>query len=405
VPAPPRGPPALSRLVSVGPDTFSDEHWGAEPLLSRAADLPAPFSDLLDQAAVDELISDRALRTPFLRVAKDGTTLADGLFTEGGGVGAGICDQVSDDKLLRLFAAGSTLVLQGLHRSWAPITAFSQQLAAELGHPVQANAYVTPPQNTGFSDHYDVHDVFVVQIQGEKRWRIREPVRRSPLRDEPWTDHRLAVERAALTAPLLEVTLAPGDSLYLPRGYLHAATALGGVSTHITFGVHSWTAHHLVDDLATRAVRRASEDQLVRRSLPAYLDLTDSRQLTTEVELVRAALKAAIDEVSAEELVGLLADRAQNSQRAAALGVLSQAQAAATLADEQELLLRPYLHARLVASDDGPLLLHSRAGPLELDPADVPAVVGLLSDGTAHVRDLGNPLARRLMLGGIVVTG
>ncbi len=405
MPAPQSGHPALSRLVSVGPDTFSDEHWGAEPLLSRAADLPAPFSDLLDQAAVDELISDRALRTPFLRVAKDGTTLADGLFTEGGGVGAGIRDQVSDDKLLRLFAAGSTLVLQGLHRSWAPITAFSQQLAAELGHPVQANAYVTPPQNTGFSDHYDVHDVFVVQIQGEKRWRIREPVRRSPLRDEPWTDHRLAVERAALTAPLLEVTLAPGDSLYLPRGYLHAATALGEVSTHITFGVHSWTAHHLVADLATRAVRRASEDQLVRRSLPAYLDLTDSRQLTAEVELVRAALKAAIDEVSAEELVGLLADRAQNSQRAAAVGVLSQAQAAATLADEQELLLRPYLHARLVASGDGPLLLHSRAGPLELDPADVPAVVGLLSDGTAHVRDLGVPLARRLMLGGIVVTG
>ena len=85
-------------------------------------------------------------------------------------MGAGVADQVSDDKLVRLFADGATMVLQGLHRVWPPIIAFSQQLAAELGHPVQANAYVTPPQNQGFSDHYDVHDVFVLQIAGEKRW-------------------------------------------------------------------------------------------------------------------------------------------------------------------------------------------------------------------------------------------
>ena len=38
-------------------------------------------------------------------------------------------------------ADGTTAVLQGLHRTWAPITDFSHALAAELGHPVQANAY------------------------------------------------------------------------------------------------------------------------------------------------------------------------------------------------------------------------------------------------------------------------
>ena len=67
-------------------------------------------------------------------------------------------------------------MLQGLHRTWPPLVAFCQQLAAELGHPVQANAYVTPPQSQGFDDHYDVHDVFVLQVEGEKRWRIHAPV-------------------------------------------------------------------------------------------------------------------------------------------------------------------------------------------------------------------------------------
>ena len=187
--------------------------------MSAAADLPGSFTDLLSAEAVDELVSNRGLRTPFLRVAKDGTTLPDQGFTAPGGVGAGVADQVSDDKLVRLFADGATIVLQGLHRVWPPIIAFSQQLASELGHPVQANAYVTPPQNQGFSDHYDVHDVFVLQIAGEKRWQIHAPVLESPLRDQPWTDRRRAGTAAGREPPLIEAVLQPGDCLYLPRGF------------------------------------------------------------------------------------------------------------------------------------------------------------------------------------------
>ena len=188
---------ALRRLISVPVDEFGSQYWGSQPLLSRAAELPSGFDDLFSNDAVDELVSRRGLRTPFLRVAKNGSTLPDSAFTAGGGTGAGIADQASDDKLLRLFADGATLVLQGLHRTWEPVLAFTQDLAADLGHPVQVNAYVTPAQNTGFSDHYDVHDVFVLQVAGEKRWRIREPVHPSPLRDQPWTDRRAAVEEAA----------------------------------------------------------------------------------------------------------------------------------------------------------------------------------------------------------------
>ena len=129
-----------------------------------------------------------------------------------------MADQVSDDKLVRLFAEGATIVLQGLHRLWPPLIAFSQDLAADLGHPVQVNAYVTPPQSRGFSDHYDVHDVFVLQIEGEKRWRIHAPVHPAPLRAQPWTDRRADVEAAAQTEPVIDAVLRPGDCLYLPAG-------------------------------------------------------------------------------------------------------------------------------------------------------------------------------------------
>jgi NAD(P)-dependent dehydrogenase (short-subunit alcohol dehydrogenase family) len=60
----------------------------------------------------------------------------------------------------------------------AALEASVRYLAADLGHPTQVNAYITPPSSRGFSPHYDVHDVFVLQVAGEKHWRIHEPVLR-----------------------------------------------------------------------------------------------------------------------------------------------------------------------------------------------------------------------------------
>ena len=225
--------------------------------------------------AVDELLARRALRTPFLRMAKDGRTLDPATFSLGGGVGATIGDQVSEDRVLRHFADGATIVLQALHRTWPPVADAAQDLAADLGHPVQVNAYVTPPQNRGFDDHYDVHDVFVLQVTGEKHWQVRPPVVESPLRDQPWTDHRDAVRLAAEGPPAVDAVLTPGDCLYVPRGWLHSATALGGTSIHLTMGVHVWTRRQLADDLLRAAGRRLDDDPAVRAALDLGVDPLD----------------------------------------------------------------------------------------------------------------------------------
>ncbi len=401
-PAQTGGHSALRRLVAITPDAFAREHWGRAALLTRAADLPAGFGDLFGNDIVDELVSQRGLRTPFLRVAKDGATLPDRAFTSGGGIGAAIADQVSDDLLLALFADGATLVLQGLHRTWPPVTTFAQDLAAELGHPVQVNAYVTPAQNTGFSDHYDVHDVFVLQIAGEKRWRVRPPVLRAPLRDQPWTDRRGAVEAAAAGEPLLETTLQAGDCLYLPRGYLHVATALGDVSTHLTIGIHPWTRRHLADELVAAAVRDISGSEEVRASLPVGTDLADPGALTDHVDLVRRALGRALERLTADDIVAALAGRQQRAQRAAPLGPIAQTSAARLLGDGQVLTLRRHVAARLVPAADH-TSLESRAGRVRLTDDEVYAVRHLLDEGAATVSGLGSDLARRLVLGGVVV--
>jgi len=392
------------------PERFAAEFWGRGPLFSSAAELPGDARALFSAAAVDELVSTRGLRTPFLRMARDGATLADRAFTASGGVGASIADQLSDDKLLREFADGATMVLQGLHRTWEPLILFAQGLAAELGHPVQVNGYVTPPQSRGFDDHYDVHDVFVLQVAGTKHWRVRPPVHPHPLRDQPWTDHRRAVAKAAETAPDLDVVLAPGDTLYLPRGWLHSATAMGSVSTHLTMGVHTWTRFHLLEQLVAEAVAELGSDVDVRSSLPVGTDVSDPRDLTDDLELVRARLLRAVQDVPGEALARRLAEVAGSAQRPAPIRPLAQLAAAdaltddAALTEDTRLRLREHLAARFTERADGTVVVHSRVGDLDLTHEEATLAAGLLRGAPVAVTELGVALARRLLLAGIAVT-
>ena len=310
-PAPSR---ALARVVC-DPEGF-EAAWGQEALHATAAELPQSFDDLFSVEAVDELLSHRGLRTPFLRLAKEGSIVPPARFTRSGGVGAEIGDQVDDAAVARLFADGSTIVLQALHRTWAPIGAFARELAAELGHPVQVNAYVTPPSSRGFSAHYDIHDVFVLQIAGEKRWVVHAPVLDAPLRSQPWTERRDEVERAVTEEPLLDVVLRAGDVLYLPRGFVHGAEALGDVSAHLTVGIHVVTRHALLQAL----VALADDHEALRRSLPFRLDLTDDELVAREVAATVAALRAHLDTVDPTEVGERVREINANAMRPAPVG-------------------------------------------------------------------------------------
>ena len=298
-----RGPsdrPALSRLTGIPTSEFARDHWGERPLLTRVA---AGFGDLFSARAVDDLVADRALRTPFARMASEGTVLSPSLFTGSGGYGAEIGDQLDSEKVLEQFANGATLVLQGLHRTWRPIAAFTRQLVSDLGHPAQVNAYVTPASSRGFDPHYDTHDVFVIQISGAKHWTIHEPVHRHPLADQPWTDHRDAVAERARTAPAIDAVFEPGDVLYLPRGWIHSAVALGGTSIHLTIGIRAATRH----DVLSQLLSSAGADERLRTPLPLGVDFTDPTSLAEDLAATVAAAhdlltRAAADESTASAL-------------------------------------------------------------------------------------------------------
>ena len=396
---------ALSRCVACATGVFAQHYWGRAPLLTRSAELGRGFTDLLSAAAVDELVSQRGLRTPFLRMAKNGTVLPAARFTRGGGAGASVNDQAADDKVLAAMADGATLVLQALHRSWPPLVVFGSRLADELGHPVQINAYITPPQNQGFAAHYDVHDVFVLQVAGRKRWTIHQPVVDAPLDNQPWENYRDQVAARAEQQPVIDTVLEPGDALYLPRGTIHSALAQGEISIHLTVGVHPVTRYQLVRHL----LELAQDDPRLRGSLPMGVDLTDPTVLAGELADTVRALHSRLDEIAAADVARRVGNNLMQRTRPEPVGPLGQLLAGDELAGSTVLRLRAALRAR-IEQDSGNVRLILLDRTITLPPATADALKLVFAGGRFTPAELPGldahdqlTLARRLLREGVLV--
>ncbi len=257
-----RSDESLRRLVGDVP-RFLAEHFGKTPLLRRGAgggpDPVDGWRDLLTLEDVDRLV--QTTRAPGFRLVQDGEVLARSRSTRRGTVGGvRVTDLPDVGAILDLFDDGATLVLQGLNRSHPPVAALCRGLERALTHPVQANAYLTPPSAAGLDVHHDTHDVFVLQLHGRKQWTTWPPEVSDPLPGQVWRG-----DVGDLGEPALDERLDPGDLLYLPRGTLHAARTVERASLHLTIGVRSPTAHDVLD----RVLRLARDEPAFRVGLPA----------------------------------------------------------------------------------------------------------------------------------------
>jgi bifunctional lysine-specific demethylase and histidyl-hydroxylase NO66 len=214
---------------------------------------------------------------------KDGRPLPPTRYLRHARVGSRpISDLADPARIMDEFEGGATIVLQGLQRYWPPLTAFCRALEHTLSHPVQANAYLTPPTSSGLRVHEDAHDVFALQTHGRKQWIVY------------W--------EAGADSPR-DLTLQPGDSLYLPRGTRHAARTVDEPSLHITIGVRTtrWR------DVAAGALAQVGEHGALDEALP--LGYAHDRHAFAEAVAAKLAeLARAIDKLDAAALSDRLVD-------------------------------------------------------------------------------------------------
>jgi ribosomal protein L16 Arg81 hydroxylase len=269
-----------SLIDPVSKETFFAEHWERRPLHVQRDD-PDFFRNVLSLGEIDRVITTLGLHHPQIELtnAKQPIRPADWTFPSG---------MVDPSRLYQHFADGATIILPQLDHVVPQLAHLCRGMEAEISARFQTNVYLTPGESQGFKTHYDSHDVFVLQVSGEKHWRIYDTPVELPYRGQSFDPNE--TEAQALT---MELVLRPGDVFYLPRGVMHDASTTSGGSLHITLGVlfTSFT------DLLVEALARVGlHDPMFRRGLPPGFarddfDATEAR--ATFAELLRRFVERA----------------------------------------------------------------------------------------------------------------
>ncbi len=144
----------------------------------------------------------------------------------------------------------------------------------------------------GVGPHFDSYDVFLLQAQGKRRWRISEQHDRTLLEGAP-------LKILKRFTPTAEHLLEPGDMLYLPPGWAHDGVAVGECMTY-SIGFRAPSAQELASGLLEHAaenlVRQGvyADPQLAPAASPAMLSdayVNQAARLIGNVKPTRAMLE------------------------------------------------------------------------------------------------------------------
>lgn len=374
--------------------SFVQSHWAKAPLLVRA-DAKDRFESLLDLPTFEFLLTCVTAQGWLSFVSGDIRPPAREQLTIDGTPNMAAIVKALDEK--------KSLLLVNVHRLDRKVGAFCRQIEDDfrgaglvLGKPVRANAYFTPPRAQGLEPHYDDHDVLVMQLHGSKRWRLHHEVK-WPRR--PMTE---ALPRQYIKAAPQELTLTPGDVLYLPRGFVHEAAALETSSLHLTLSLQPATWANVFERLVEL------EDRLAE-PLPVGFFTGAAQQASDKAAVARIAggmgqwpvLNRAMNEILHRTLIE--ADMPANGQ-------LARLDHAAKIEPDAWLVLADGLSAKLEREGEVPVLRVSGAA-FSADPRAADFFGAVCAGKPFRLCDLIDPanvpaltvLAQQLMQRGVLV--
>lgn len=377
--------PLAYLLDPVAPETFFRDHYEQASLLVAGA-ASDRFADMLSLDTVDAFIDGADIRPGMLDMVHASGRIDPGRYfgQDGRAIPSGVAEE---------YLKGATIILPQLHESLPRLGQFCRALEAVLSCHVQTNVYLTPPGNQGFGTHYDNHDVFVIQLSGEKSWNFYGTPVATPYRGERFVPGRYEPGEVSE-----RFTLKPGDCLYVPRGLMHDAPNAGAApSLHITVGliVKTWA------DLILESVSElALDDPGFRRALPAGFARADFDRAASQrrfAELTRTIAEKA----SMDSAFDMLAHNFLRDRRPQVSGVIASGPDA--LGDGDSFRRRPLVPFQFAQDGDRPVLV-GPGGDLHFDRADNDALERALSGEAFAVADLSCPdpqgLLRRLWANG-----
>lgn len=226
---------ALPLLGGISPEQFMTQYWQKKPLLVRQA-MPG-FKALLSRAELVELAADEDAQT---RLVIQDTSQSPSWQLKHGPF---------QRKALPPFKqAGWTMLVQGVDLHDESVHALMNQFRFVPDARLDDVMISYATDGGGVGPHIDSYDVFLLQAQGRRLWRIGRQ-KRPVLQD--------GVPLRILTnfVPEQEFVVEPGDLLYLPPGYAHDGIAQDECMTYsIGFRIPKKA------ELARELLQRLAED-------------------------------------------------------------------------------------------------------------------------------------------------
>lgn len=265
----------LQLLGGLSPQLFMKRHWQKKPLLVRQA--IASFKPLLDRSELFELASRDDVQARMV--------IQEPSETPGWRLKNGPFERRAFPALKR---PGWTVLLQGvdLHHDAVHDLMNKFRFVPDARLDDLMISYAT--DGGGVGPHFDSYDVFLLQAQGRRRWRIG---RQKDLTLQP----DVPLKILANFVPEQEFVLDPGDMLYLPPRYAHDGIAMGECMTY-SIGFRQPGA----GELARELLQRLADDAQDVVGVCVY---RDPQQAAVEqpgeipqqmVEFARDALQAAL---------------------------------------------------------------------------------------------------------------
>ncbi|GHA10472.1 hypothetical protein GCM10008090_20110 [Arenicella chitinivorans] len=214
---------------------FFDDYWEKKPFIIKRNN-PDYYKEILNLETLNEVFASRMFRASDMRIFNNGEKREFQAFSKK--------NKANGNVVLKEFENGSTIIFENLDRNHLQLAKLIRNLENELHIDLRTNVYLTPAQATGFKAHWDTHCVLVMQVHGTKQWEIYDnPV---PL---PTENQKYDPETGAKAQHITSFLMEEGDIAYIPRGFVHKASAQDQASLHVTMGLRPLAVKDLLREV------------------------------------------------------------------------------------------------------------------------------------------------------------
>jgi ribosomal protein L16 Arg81 hydroxylase len=282
----PVAPTSLAELIG-DTDSFFADHWANQPTVFRA---PGDLAALITEQEIWDEVDCGLLIRPYFTAFNEGvrSALSD-MTRKRSVVGHDVPGYVNEEQVRADFAAGGTFKFNQAEH-WHPrIKALVDGMKSAFRGGLEAYVFLSPQGKTAIQAHMDGSHVLVLQVAGVKDWRV------GYLDDESISDSCRYETPDIPADKRLDVTLTPGDVLYMPHGTPHCATARTGNSIHIAITIEEPTAKELCQVYLARALAE-----------PAYAELSAGHhheRLSRKIERLRKVLTSTMRESDPDKVL------------------------------------------------------------------------------------------------------